>query len=67
MNTTTHFSFPTDIWDTSGNNIAEHLAGLDDLLMSMAAYVVAISANPKEKITLRQGAQVVKAARGAMI
>ena len=35
--------------------MVEHLAGLDDFLMAVAAYKAAVAAKPKEKITLRQG------------
>jgi hypothetical protein len=60
MKAKTHFSFDIDLWDAEGINIVDHLAGLDDFLMAMAAYDVAVSAKPKERITLRQGARIVK-------
>jgi len=30
MKTKTYFAFRIDVWDANGNNIIEHLAGLDD-------------------------------------
>jgi len=59
MKTKTYFAFRIDVWDGAGNNIIEHLAGLDDHMMAVAAYWAAVAAKPSEKITLRQGARVV--------
>jgi hypothetical protein len=59
MKTKTYFAFRIDVWDSSGNGIAEHLAGLEDYAMAVAAYWAAIQSRPKDKITLRQGARVV--------
>jgi hypothetical protein len=38
MKTKTYFSFRIDVWDISGNGIAEHLAGLEDYAMAVAGY-----------------------------
>jgi hypothetical protein len=59
MKTNTYFAFRIDIWDAAGNSIVEHVAGLDDHGMAVAAYWALVAAKPKEKITLRQGARVV--------
>jgi hypothetical protein len=59
MKTKTYFAFRIDVWDGAGNNIIEHLAGLDDHAMAVAAYWAAIPAKPNEMITLRQGARVM--------
>jgi hypothetical protein len=59
MKTKTHFAFRIDVWDSAGNGIAEHLAGLEDYAMAVAAYWAAIQSRPKDKITLRQDARVV--------
>jgi len=59
MKTKTYFAFRIDAWDGAGNEIVEHLAGLDDHSMAVAAYWAAVAAKPKEKITLRQGARVM--------
>jgi uncharacterized protein YdaU (DUF1376 family) len=47
------------IWDDAGNNVVEHLAGLDDYAMAVVAYWAAVENRPKDKITLRQGIRVV--------
>jgi hypothetical protein len=59
MKTKTYFAFRIDVWDSSGDNLAEHLAGVEDFAMAVAAYWAAIQSRPKDKITLRQGARVV--------
>jgi hypothetical protein len=59
MKTKTYFAFRIDVWDSSGDNLTEHLAGLEDYAMAVAAYWVAIQSRPKDKITLRQDARVV--------
>ena len=59
MKSKTYFKFRIDVWDSSGDNLAEHLAGVEDLAMAVAAYWAAIQSRPKDKITLRQGARVV--------
>jgi hypothetical protein len=48
MKTTTHLLFRIDVWDGAGNNLTEHLAGLDDYTMAVAAYWAAVTAKPKE-------------------
>jgi hypothetical protein len=59
MKTKTHFAFQIDVWDDAGDNLVEHLAGLDEYAMAVAAYSAAVESRPKDKITLRQGARVV--------
>jgi uncharacterized protein YdaU (DUF1376 family) len=54
-----YFAFRIDVWDNSGDSLTEHLAGLDDYAMAVAAYWAAIQSRPKDKITLRQDARVV--------
>jgi hypothetical protein len=44
MKTKTYFAFRIDVWDGDGNNIIEHLAGLDDHMMAVAAYWAAVAA-----------------------
>ena len=36
--TRTHFAHRIDLWDSSGDNIVEHLAGIDDFELATAAY-----------------------------
>ena len=59
MKTKTYFAFRIDVWDATGDNLIEHLAGVEDYAMAVAAYWAAIQNRPKDKITLRQGARVV--------
>ena len=55
MKTKTRFAFDIDQWDAQGINITDHLAGLDDFLMAMAANDVAVSAKPKERLRYATG------------
>jgi hypothetical protein len=59
MKTKTHFAFRIDVWDGATDNLVEHLAGLDDYSMAVAAYSAAVESRPKDKITLRQGVRVM--------
>jgi hypothetical protein len=43
MKTKTYFAFRIDIWDATGNSIVEHVAGLDDHGMAVAAYFALLS------------------------
>jgi hypothetical protein len=38
MKTKTYFAFRIDVWDSSGDSLTEHLAGLEDYAMAVAAY-----------------------------
>src|SRR5947207_15543852 len=60
MKTRTHFAFRIDVWDDAGNSIFEHVVGSEDFEVAVAAYFAACRRWPKAKITLRQGARVVK-------
>ena len=60
MKTRTHFAFRIDVWDDAGNSIFEHVVGSEDFEVAVAAYFAACQRWPKAKITLRQGARVVK-------
>ena len=53
MKTKTYFAFRVDVWDGAGENIVEHVAGVDDFETAV------VRRWPKAKITLRQGARVV--------
>jgi hypothetical protein len=57
--TRTHFSFRIDLWDEAGDNIVEHVAGVEDYTVARAAYEAAVARWPGEMVTLRQGARVV--------
>jgi hypothetical protein len=60
MKTRTYFAFRIDVWDDAGDNIFEHVVGSEDFEVAVAAYFAACQRWPKAKITLRQGARVVK-------
>jgi hypothetical protein len=53
--TRTHFAFRIDLWDTSGENLVEHIAGVEDYQVAQATYRAAIERWPGAAITLRQG------------
>jgi hypothetical protein len=58
MKTKTHFAFRIDVWDSSGNSLTEHWPrGLRHGGRRV------LGGNPKDKITLRQGARVVLKSR----
>jgi hypothetical protein len=59
MKTKTYFAFRVDIWDATGDNIVEHVAGVDDLEVAEATYRAAVARWPAERITLGQGIRVV--------
>jgi hypothetical protein len=45
--------------DEAGDNILEHVAGIEDYTVARAAYEAAVARWPGEMVTLRQGARVV--------
>jgi hypothetical protein len=53
------FPFRIDRWDDHGNMIEQHVGGLDDFEVAVAAYWATCRRWPKAKVTLRQGARVV--------
>jgi hypothetical protein len=62
MKTRTHFTHRIDMLDT-GDEIAEHLAGVEDYELAEATWQAAIARWPKAIIILRQGARVVRDSR----
>ena len=58
-----HFPYRIDRWTDDGENIMEHLAGVEDFAMAKAAYRAACQRWPNAPITLRQGARVVENSR----
>jgi hypothetical protein len=62
MTTRTHFTFRIDKLDPHGE-VFEHVAGIEDFELAVAAYEVACKGWPSEPIMLRQGARVVKDSR----
>jgi hypothetical protein len=63
LTTRTHFVYRIDIWTDDGENILEHLAGLENLIVARAAFRAARERWPKAVITLRQGRRVVEDSR----
>ena len=59
MKTRTLFAYRVDVWDDAGDNIVEHVSGIEDFEVAMAAYCAACRRWPKAKISLRQDARVV--------
>ena len=52
-----------DIWDDTGNNIVEHVAGVEDYQVALATFRAACERWPGTPITLRQGARVIEDSR----
>ena len=61
--TRTHFAFRIDLWDGNGENVVEHLAGVEDYTLALATYRAAVERWPGGAITLRQGARVIEDSR----
>ena len=59
MKTKTHFQFCLDLWDAAGENIVEHIAGLDDFEIATAAYQAALTRWPQSRVILRQSVRTV--------
>jgi hypothetical protein len=49
--TRTYFAFRVDIWDTTGDNMVEHVVGLDDFEIAEATYRVAVARWPAARIS----------------
>ena len=52
-------AFRIDMWDASGDNLVEHIAGVEDYQVAQATYRAAVERWPGAAITLRQGARVI--------
>jgi len=59
----THFSFRVDRWDQLGDNILDHVAGIEDFQVAQATFEAACKRWPGETITLRQGSRVIEDSR----
>ena len=57
--TKTDFAYRIDRWDRKGNHI-DHIAGIDDRCVAVAAYEVACKRWPCARITLRHGASFIQ-------
>jgi hypothetical protein len=60
INYRTRFAYRIDMWDADGENIIDHLAGVEDLQFAKAAYLAACKRWPGVPITLRQRTQVIE-------
>jgi hypothetical protein len=67
MKDRTYFAFRIDCWDDDGENVVEHLAGVEDFTVALATYKAACERWPKAAITLRQGAGVIEDSRRTRI
>ena len=56
MTTRTHFAHRIDLWDDRGDNIIDHVAGVEDFAVARAAYRAALVRWPNAVITLRHDA-----------
>jgi hypothetical protein len=63
INYRTHFAYRIDAWDAEGENVTEHLAGVEDLQVAKATYLAACQRWPGTPITLRQGTRVIEDSR----
>jgi hypothetical protein len=63
INYRTHFAYRIDAWDADGENVIEHLAGVEDLQVAKATYLAACQRWPGTPITLRQGTRVIEDSR----
>jgi len=59
MKTKTQFQFRVDLCDVDGNEVLEHIAGIDDFKVAMAAYQAALTRWPHARVILRHGARTV--------
>jgi hypothetical protein len=60
-----YFQHRIDAWSDDGENIVEHLAGVEDFEVAQATYRAACERWPNAVITLRQGTRVVEESRRA--
>ena len=51
------------MWDDDGENVLEHLAGVEDFDLAMAAYRAACLRWPGAAITIWQGARILEDSR----
>jgi hypothetical protein len=51
------------MWDDDGENVLEHLAGVEDFDLAMATYRAACLRWPGAAITIRQGARIIEDGR----
>jgi hypothetical protein len=54
---------PHRLWDAAGENLVEHIAGVEDFQVAQATYRAAVERWPGGAITLRQDARVIEDSR----
>jgi hypothetical protein len=57
------FAYRIDLSDADGDNVAKHLADIDDLIVARATYEAACKRWPDERVTLRQGIRIIEDSR----
>ena len=67
INDRSHFAYRIDAWDADGENVIEHLAGVEDLQVAKATYLAACQRWPGTPMTLRQGTRVIEESRQTRI
>jgi hypothetical protein len=60
INYRTRFAYRIDMWDADGENIIEHLAGVEDLQFAKATYRATCKRWPGAPITLSEGMHVIE-------
>jgi hypothetical protein len=60
INYRTRFAYRIEMWDAEGENIIEHLAGVEDLQFAKATYRAACKRWPGAPITLSEGMHVIE-------
>ena len=63
MKNRTNVAYRIDMWTGDGENIIEHLYGMQDFLLAILAYRAACERWPNAAITLQQGARVIEDSR----
>ena len=58
-----HFAYRVDMWDDDGENVVEHLAGVENRDLAVATYRAACLRWPGAGITMRQGMEIIEDSR----
>ena len=53
MKDRTHFAFPHRLWADDGEDVVEHLAGVENFTLALGAFKIACERWPKATLTLR--------------
>ena len=52
--------YTVEIWDTEGSSLIQTLARCSSATLAIAAYEAAVTVQPRERITARHGARVIR-------